>query len=175
MDEHLIIDTNIIFRENQTFISRSTDELFAGKRVVMFGLPGAFTPTCSAFQLPGYEENFDKFKQYGVEEIYCVSVNDAFVMNAWAKDQNISNIKLIPDGNGDITDGLGMLVRKENLGFGWRSWRYSCLIDDKKVIKLFEEEGKDDNVKDDPYAVSDPYTMLSYLAHTTGIPLLGTQ
>jgi len=169
-----IIDTNIIFREGQQFVARSTDELFANKKVVMFGLPGAFTPTCSAFQLPGYEENFFKFKTYGIEEVYCVSVNDAFVMNAWAKEQKIKDVKLIPDGNGDITDGLGMLVAKENLGFGYRSWRYSCIVENKKVIKLFEEDGKDDNILTDPYAVTDPYTILSYLAHTTGIPLPGT-
>ena len=110
-------DVNFIFREGGEWVNRSTDDLFAGKKVILFGLPGAFTPTCSEKQLPVYEEHFDKFKVYGVEEIYCVSVNDAFVMNAWAKDQEIQKVKLIPDGNGDFTDGLGMLVQKFNLGF----------------------------------------------------------
>jgi peroxiredoxin len=166
-----IPEVTLIFREDGEFIYTKSTELFAGKRVVLFGLPGAFTPTCSAFQLPGYDAEFEKFKTYGVEEIYCVSVNDAFVMNAWAKDQNIKNVKLIPDGNGDFTDGMGMLVQKENLGFGFRSWRYSALVDDGKITKIFIEDGQEDNAPSDPYAISDPYTMLSHLAHTTGIPI----
>ena len=166
-----IIDTTIIFREEDIFIGRTTDELFANKRVILFGLPGAFTPTCSKFQLPSYEQCFDKFKVYGIEEVYCTAVNDCFVMNAWAESQGIKKLKLIPDGNGDIADGLGMLVSKQNIGFGWRSWRYSAIVENKKVVKMFVEEGKQDTSMEDPYGETDPYTMLSYLAHSTGIPL----
>jgi thioredoxin-dependent peroxiredoxin len=164
-------DVNFIFREGGEFVTRTTHDLFYGKKVILFGLPGAFTPTCSERQLPVYEELYDKFKVYGVEEIYCVSVNDAFVMNAWAKEQEIQKVKLIPDGNGDFTDGLGMLVDKCNLGFAYRSWRYSALVDNKKIFKLFEEPNKRDNAEDDSYAVSDPHTMLHYLSELTGIPV----
>ena len=171
MSEIFVPDVNFILRENGEFVVKSTDDLFYGKKVVIFGLPGAFTPTCSSFQLPGYEEYFDKFKIYGVEEIYCISVNDAFVMNAWAKDQQIKKVKMIADGNGDFTDELGMLVQKFNLGFAYRSWRYSALVDNKKIFKLFEEDGKRDDADTDPYAVSDPHTMLHYLSELTGVPV----
>lgn len=164
-------DVTLVFRENGEFVTKTTEDLFAGKKVIIFGLPGAFTPTCSSFQLPGYEENFEKFKAYGVEEIYCISVNDPFVMNAWSNDQGIEKVKMIPDGNGDFTDGMEMLVEKANLGFGFRSWRYSALVDNKQIFKLFEEDGIDDNIETDPYAVSDPHTMLHYLSELTGIPV----
>lgn len=140
-----------------------SDGLFKGKKVVLFALPGAFTPTCSSTHLPGYEQHYDDLKNAGIDEVYCLSVNDAFVMNAWAKDQGIQNVKLIPDGSCEFTKQIGMLVQKDNLGFGERSWRYSLLIDDGEIKKAFVEPGFEDNCPDDPFEVSDAQTMLSYL------------
>ena len=141
----------------------TTDELFKNKRVVLFSLPGAYTPTCSSQQVPGYEEKYDELREY-VDEIYCVSVNDAFVMNAWFRDQNISKVKPIGDGEGKFTEGMDMLVNKPKQGFGMRSWRYSALIDNGEVVKIFIEEGKNNDSNDnDPFQVSDADTMLSYL------------
>ncbi len=161
-----IPDVDIMFRENGEFVSKSTEELFGGKRVVLFSLPGAFTPTCSAYQLPGFEESYDDFISLGIDEIYCVSVNDAFVMNAWAKDQNISKVKLIPDGNGEFTDGMGMLVRKFNVGFAMRSWRYAAVIDDGNIEYIVAELGRKDNSEEDPYEVTTPESILNYVKTT---------
>ena len=151
------------FRVNGEFRDVTTEELFAGKRVVLFSLPGAFTPTCSTFQLPGFELDYQKFKEAGIDEIYCVSVNDAFVMNAWGKDQNIVNVKLIPDGNGEFTDGMGMLVQKFNLGFAYRSWRYAAVIDNGNIEWIVEEPGKQDQCTEDPYTVTTPERVLEYV------------
>lgn len=152
-----------ITRKDGEFVNVTTDELFSGKRVILFALPGAFTPTCSSFQLPGFELDYPKFRDLGIDDVYCLSVNDGFVMNAWAKDQNIQNVKMIPDGNGDFTDGMGMLVAKDNLGFGPRSWRYAAVVNDGEIEKLFEEPGKSDNHPEDPYGESSPESVLSYL------------
>ncbi len=141
----------------------TTNEVFSGKKVVVFGLPGAFTPTCTSAHLPGYEKAYNAFKKLGVDEVYCLSVNDAFVMNAWGKVLNISKVKLIPDGSGIFTDAMGMLVAKDNLGFGHRSWRYSMYVEDGEIKKIFEEPGKSDNFPEDPFEVSDAETMLDYL------------
>jgi peroxiredoxin (alkyl hydroperoxide reductase subunit C) len=141
----------------------TTADIFAGKKVVLFSLPGAFTPTCSSFQLPGYENAYEDFKAQGVDEVICLSVNDAFVMFNWAKGQNVQKVSMLPDGNGDFTRALGMLVKKENLGFGERSWRYSMLVEDGVISKVFEEAGKSDNFGEDPYEVSDEKTMLKFL------------
>ena len=149
-------------RVDGEWVETNSYELFGGKRVVIFSLPGAFTPTCSTFQLPGFEEKYEEFMNY-VDEIYCVSVNDAFVMNAWAKDQNIKNVKLIPDGSVHFTYGMGMDVLKDNLGFGERSWRYAVVADNGRIEKWFIEEGKDDNFDGDPYDVSSPESVLEYL------------
>jgi peroxiredoxin len=130
---------------------------------VLFSLPGAYTPTCSSQQVPGYEERYDELRKY-VDEVYCISVNDSFVMNAWFRDQNISKVKPIGDGEGKFTEGMDMLVNKPKQGFGMRSWRYSALIDNCEIIKMFIEEGKNDNSYDnDPFQVSDADTMLRYL------------
>jgi|TARA_R100001530_G_scaffold37086_3_gene28842 peroxiredoxin len=141
------------------------DLLFKDKRVVIFGLPGAFTPTCSSKHLPEYEVMADELLQY-VDDIYCISVNDKFVMDAWANNLKIEKIKTLPDGNGELTNKLNMLVDKSNKGFGKRSWRYSAVLQDGQVEKMFEEEGKADNVPTDydPYEISDPYTMQRYLS-----------
>lgn len=142
----------------------STADYFAGKRVILFSLPGAFTPTCSTFQLPGFEEMYNEFQEiHGIDEIYCMSVNDAFVMNAWAKHHELKNVKVIPDGNAQFTQGLGMLVKKHNLGFGLRSWRYAAIIDDGLIEAWFEEPGYRDEARDDPYGISSPENVMLYL------------
>ena len=141
----------------------TSKELFSGKRVIVFSLPGAFTPTCSTFQLPDFEKMYDDFKAKGIDDIYCMSVNDSFVMNAWAKDQGLTNVKVIPDGSGLFTSGMGMLVAKDNLGFGVRSWRYAMVVNDGVVEKWFEEPGREDNCPDDPYGESSPQNIMSAL------------
>ena len=152
-----------------TFVGGSWEDvvsgdLFRDKKIVMFSLPGAFTPTCSGEQLPSYDKHYDKFKELGMDEVYCISVNDAFVMNAWARDLKINYVKMIPDGDGAFTRSLGMLVNKPAQGFGLRSWRYSAFIDNKQVKEMFVEPGLNNlSLDDDPYEVSDPETMLRYL------------
>lgn len=141
----------------------TTDEYFAGKRVVLFSLPGAFTPTCSTYQLPGYENGAADFTAEGIDEIYCMSVNDSYVMNKWAQSQNLENVKVIPDGSGIFTRQMGMLVRKDPEGFGWRSWRYAAVINNGVVEAWFEEPGRKDNNDVDPYGESSPETVLAWL------------
>ena len=141
----------------------TTQEIFKGKKVVVFSLPGAFTPTCSNQQLPGYEKLHNVFKQHGIDEVYCLSINDSYVMNAWAANQKLENVKVIPDGNGDFTDQVDMLVEKTNDGFGMRSWRYAAIVNDGTVEVMFEEPGKIDNNDGDPYSVSSPENVLKYL------------
>ena len=158
-----IIPHTFKYRTTGLWHDVTTVDLFNHKRVVLFGLPGAFTPTCSSKQLPGFEEKYNELKDLGIDEVYCVSVNDAFVMNAWARDLGIEKVKMIPDGDGAFTRSLGMLVNKPVQGFGMRSWRYSALIDDRKVIQFNEESGLNNlGLDDDPYEVSDPDTMLEY-------------
>lgn len=145
----------------------TTTDLFAGKRVVVFSLPGAFTPTCSTYQLPGFEQNAQKFYDAGIDEIYCISVNDSFVMNCWAKDQGLENVKVIPDGSGLFTVGMNMLVTKDNLGFGQRSWRYAMIVDNGNIEQMFVEPGKRDNADDDPYGETSPENIMRYLGIET--------
>ena len=142
----------------------SSYDYFNGKRVLVFSLPGAFTPTCSTMQVPGFEASYDLIRSYGIDEIYCISVNDAFVMNAWAKAQEIKNIKMIPDGSGTFTRHMGMLVDKDNLGFGMRSWRYAMILDNGAIEKMFIEPGISDNCESDPYGVTSPKSVIEYLS-----------
>jgi glutaredoxin-like protein len=144
----------------------TTDQIFKGKTVVVFSLPGAFTPTCSSTHLPRYNELAPAFRASGVDEIVCVSVNDGFVMSEWAKDQEAAHVRLIPDGNGEFTEKMGMLVDKKDLGFGSRSWRYSMLVRDGVIEKMFIES----ETPGDPYEVSDADTMLTYIAPSSAIP-----
>ena len=146
-------------RQGDAWVDVSTDDLFKGKKVVVFSLPGAFTPTCSSTHLPRYNELAKQFFARGIDSILCVSVNDTFVMNAWLADQEAENITVVPDGNGEFTRGMGMLVGKEGLGFGDRSWRYSMLVNDGKIEKMFIEPVKEG----DPFEVSDADTMIKYI------------
>lgn len=137
-----------------------TEDLFKGKRVVLFSLPGAFTPTCSTYQLPDFEKMYGEFQDNGIDEIYCIAVNDAFVMNAWARQQGLKNVKVIPDGSGEFTRKMGMLVAKDNLGFGMRSWRYAAIVNDGVIEQWFEEPGFEDNCETDPYGMTSPQNVL---------------
>ena len=139
----------------------TTDDYFKDKRVLIFSLPGAFTPTCSTMQLPGFEEYYDEIKATGIDEIYCISVNDSFVMNKWVIDQEIESVKVIADGSGEFTEGMEMLVKKDNLSFGKRSWRYAALVNDGTVEMFWEEPGKEDNCETDPYGETSPEQILS--------------
>ena len=142
----------------------SSYEIFGGKRVIVFSLPGAFTPTCSTMQLPGFETMYDEFNQkHGIDEIYCLSVNDAFTMNAWAKAQAINNVKVIPDGNMEFTQKMRMSVDKSNLGFGDRSWRYAMIVNNGKIEAWFEEPGFSNNCETDPYGETSPENIMNWL------------
>lgn len=160
---------NVTFhtRQNNAWVDVTTDELFKGKTVVVFSLPGAFTPTCSSTHVPRYNQLADALKANGVDDIICMSVNDTFVMNEWKESQEADKITFIPDGNGEFTEGMGLLVSKDNLGFGKRSWRYSMLVKDGTVVKMFIEPEKDG----DPFEVSDADTMLNYVAPRAKKPL----
>lgn len=159
------------FRIDGQFVDVPSDDLFKGKRVLLFSLPGAFTPTCSDMQVPDYESNYQKFRDAGIDEIYCVSVNDAFVMNAWAKDQNVTNVKFIPDGNGEFTERMGMLVEKFNLGLAMRSWRYAAIINDGEIEILIEEPGRINNCQSDPYITTMPDNIYGYLTSNVVAPV----
>jgi peroxiredoxin len=142
---------------------------WAGKKVVVFSLPGAFTPTCSNEQCPGFERSYDRFKELGVDEVYCVAVNDAFVMFQWAKHMGIEKIKMLPDGSGAFTRRMGMLINKDHVGFGQRSWRYAMIVDDNKVTHWFEEPGINDRGEDqDPYGETAPEKVLAALEAEQG-------
>ena len=154
-------------RDAHEWVDVDSNSVFAGKTVVVFSLPGAFTPTCSSSHVPRYDQLAATLKAHGVDEIICVSVNDAFVMNEWKDDQNAANVTFLPDGNGDFTRGMGMLVGKEDLGFGQRSWRYSMLVRDGLIEKMFIEPEN----PGDPFEVSDADTMLEYIAPSAAKPL----
>ena len=148
-----------------TFEEATTQSLFEGKRVILFALPGAFTPTCSSTHLPGYDKKYRNLcaKKNNIDEVYCLSVNDGFVMNAWFEDQGVKNVKPLADGSAEFTVAVGMKVQKDNVGFGARSWRYSCVIDDGVIEKVFIEDGFGNNAGTDPFEVSDADTMLDYV------------
>lgn len=152
-------------RKNGDWNLVTTDELFKNRKVVLFSLPGAFTPTCSSTHLPRFNDLWSYFKDAGIDEVVCLSVNDGFVMEAWGKNQEAENITLIADGNGEFTEGMGMLVDKSDIGFGKRSWRYSMLVDNGVVKKMFIEE----ETPGDPFEVSDADTMLKYISPNTAV------
>ena len=152
---------DIPLRVGDEFTTINTGEISEGKRIVIFALPGAFTPTCSTQQLPGFEEQYSAFQEKGIDEIYCLSVNDTFVMNSWFTAQGIEKVKALPDGNCKFTRAVGAHVHKENLGFGIRSWRYAMVVNDTITEKVFWEEGYGDNIESDPYEVSTPENVLA--------------
>ena len=154
---------NFRVRELGEWVDTNTDTYFKGKRVVLFSLPGAFTPTCSNQQLPGFEKQVELFKTYNIDDVYCISVNDSFVMNAWATDQKLENVKMIPDGNGQFTQEMGMLCQKRDKCFGQRSWRYAMIVNDGVIEQMFVEPGKIDDAPEDPYGESSPENVLKYL------------
>lgn len=154
-------------RRGPEWVDVTTDDVFKGRTVVVFSLPGAFTPTCSSTHVPRYNQLTPVLKQHGVDEVVCISVNDAFVMNVWQDEENADKITFLPDGNADFTRGMGMLVAKNDLGFGERSWRYSMLVKDGVIEKMFIEPDK----PGDPFEVSDADTMLTYLAPDAKKPL----
>jgi peroxiredoxin len=143
--------------------SASSESIFVGKRVIVLALPRAFTPTCSSTHVPRFDQLYETFRTEGIDEIYCLSVNDAFVMNQWGRHIGIKNIKLLPDGNGEFTRKMGMLVDKKNVGFGPRSWRYSMVVNDGMIEQMFIEDGFEDNCESDPFEVSDADTLLAWL------------
>jgi glutaredoxin-like protein len=156
--------------QDNKWVDVSSTDLFAGKTVAVFSLPGAYTPTCSSAHVPRFNQLQSTLAKHGVDEVICLSVNDTFVMNEWAQDQNAENITFIPDGNGDFTEAMGLLVDKEDLGFGKRSWRYSMLVKDGVIDKMFIEPNK----AGDPFEVSDADTMLEYIAPNAERPLNAT-
>ena len=142
----------------------STWDLFGNKKVLLFSLPGAFTPTCSTYQLPSFEDlAIDFYEDCDIDDIYCFTVNDTFVCNAWARDNNLRNINVIPDGNGNFTEAMQMMVDKDNLGFGRRSWRYACVAENGNITDWFIEEGREDNHEEDPYMFTNPQYILEKL------------
>jgi glutaredoxin-like protein len=167
MEGRRIPDVAFRARRDHNWETVTTDQIFAGRTVVVFSLPGAFTPTCSSSHVPRYNQLAKAFRAAGVDEIVCVSVNDAFVMNEWQAAQQAWNIRFLPDGNGEFTEGMNMLVGKQDLGFGRRSWRYSMLVRDAVVEKMFVEP----EVAGDPFTVSDADTMLEFLAPGAPKPL----
>jgi glutathione-dependent peroxiredoxin len=160
MEGKKVPDVTLRLREDGQWKDITSNELFAGKKVVLFALPGAFTPTCSSAHLPRYDELAPVFFEHGVDAIYCLSVNDAFVMNEWGRQQGVQNVRLLPDGNGAFSQGMGMLVDKEDLGFGKRSWRYAMVVDDGTIEKVFREPEQ----PGDPFEVSDADNVLKYVA-----------
>lgn len=164
--KNIIAGFEFKIRKDGKLVGIKDEEIFKGKKVVVFGLPGAFTPTCSSSHLPRYEELYNTFKENGIDEVYCLSVNDAFVMDAWAEDQGLKNVKVLPDGNAELTKHIQMDVMKDDLGFGLRSWRYSMLVDDGVIVKHFIEPDKEG----DPFEVSDADTMIKFLKNDVVLP-----
>jgi len=163
---HKVPNVTFHTRQDNEFVDVTTDEIFQGKTVIVFALPGAFTPTCSSAHVPRYNQLLPAFKANGVDDVVCISVNDAFVMDEWKSDQHAHDITFLPDGNGDFSEGMGMLVDKSAIGFGKRSWRYSMLVKDGVIEKHFIEA----DVEGDPFDVSDADTMLEYLTPSAAAP-----
>jgi peroxiredoxin len=167
--ELYVPDMTFVMRERNEknadydWVERTSYDIFTDRRVVVFALPGAFTPTCSSTHLPGFEINYDRIMEQDIDEVFCLSVNDSFVMNAWFQSQDITKVKALPDGNGDFTRAMGMSVKKENLGFGIRSHRYAMVVDNGRVEAIWSEPNKMDNFSGDPFTVSDSKTILTYL------------
>lgn len=161
----VVFKTRAYDTENEEFywLDVSTWDVFAGERVLIFSLPGAFTPTCSTYQLPDFENLAPEFFELGIDSIYCITVNDAFVTNAWARHNELENVIVLPDGSGKFTEEMQMIVDKDNLGFGRRSWRYAAVVDNGHIVDWFIEEGREDNHDKDPYMFTAPAFILNKL------------
>jgi thioredoxin-dependent peroxiredoxin len=146
----------------------TSEQIFAGNRVVLFAVPGAFTPACSEGHLPGYERLNDDLCAEGVDRVVCLAVNDAFVMYQWALSRRIEKVFMLPDGNGEFTRKMGMLVDRSTSGMGLRSWRYSMLVEDRAIARLFAEPGLRDNPPGVPVDVSSAEVMLEHLRGIRG-------
>ena len=168
----MIPQVTFVTRQGNDFVHVTSEELFRGKTVVVFSLPGAFTPTCSSTHLPRYNQLAPALFEKGVDDVICISVNDGFVMESWGKDQESENVRLLPDGNGEFTEGMGALVDKSAIGFGPRSWRYSMVVEDGKIVKMFIEDENSDEA--DPFSVSDADTMFEYIAPSDSKPQSAT-
>ena len=165
IEGHKCSNVTLKTREIDRWVDVNTQDIFNSKKIILFSLPGAFSTSHSAKQLAGFEKNYDKFLSLGINNIYCISVNDGYVMNAWAKQQKLTNIKVLPDGNADFTRSMGMLVEKKHIGFGQRSWRYSAIIVNGLVEKWWQEEGMNNNGSDlDPYEETTPENCIEYLS-----------
>jgi peroxiredoxin len=161
-----LTDQVFYIRENDDWVLKRTQDIFNDKEVVVFGLPGAFTPTCSAFQLPKFEELYDTFKDLGIDEVYCTSVNDSFVMNAWFEQQGITKVKALPDGNGDFAKSVNMINDFTNRGFGMRSWRYCMYVKNAEIKVRYTEWGEPEACPiQDPFEVSSAEQMIEALKH----------
>ena len=161
-----LTDQVFYIRENDDWVLKRTQDIFNDKEVVVFGLPGAFTPTCSAFQLPKFEELYDTFKDLGIDEVYCTSVNDSFVMNAWFEQQGITKVKSLPDGNGDFAKSVNMINDFTNRGFGMRSWRYCMYVKNAEIKVRYAEWGEPEACPiQDPFEVSSAEQMIEALKH----------
>jgi len=165
----VIFKTRVYDKEHNKYIwkDQNSFDIFGNKRCILMSIPGAFTPKCTTFELPEYEKEYENFKKYNIDEVYCISINDAFVMNFWGKSLGIQKTKLIPDGNGEFTKQMNKLVEKINLGMGYRSWRYTCVIKNCNVEKMFEEDGIANNINNDPYVKTKPSEILKYLKSLT--------
>ena len=159
-----LTDQVFYIRENNDWVLKRTQDIFNDKEVVVFGLPGAFTPTCSAFQLPKFEDLYDEFKDLGIDEVYCTSVNDSFVMNAWFEQQGITKVKALPDGNGDFAKSVNMINDFTNRGFGMRSWRYCMYVKNAEIKVRYTEWGEPEACPiQDPFEVSNAEKMIEAL------------
>jgi glutathione-dependent peroxiredoxin len=159
-------DVTFRIRQDYEWVTKNTDDFFKNKKVVLFALPGAFTPTCSSLHLPSFNDLYSAFVRNGIDDVICLSVNDSFVMNEWKKKERAYNITMLPDGNGEFSRKLGFLVNKQEMCFGMRSWRYSMLVDNGKIMKMFiepDEEG-------DPYGESSAEKMLHYINPHEALP-----
>jgi peroxiredoxin len=142
------------------WVTLTTEEIFGGRKIVLFAVPGAFTPACSDVHLPGFERLYNEFRAEGIDSVICLSVNDAFVMNQWAASRSIENVLMLPDGNGDFTRAMGMLVDRTSVGMGFRSWRYVMLVEDGAITKMIPEPGFEKVPKAVPFEVSSAQNML---------------
>ena len=164
---HYVPKFNFLFFNpvHGNFCPVSTEKIFGNKKSILLGVPGAFTPTCTNYHLPDFDQRFDELKELGIDQVLAVSVNDGWVLGAWARELELKNVQLLSDGNGEFTEKMNMLVSKKNIHFGWRSWRYTCFINDTKIEKSWVEKGFKNNTMDDPFFESSIDNVIEYLSN----------